>query len=260
MSGVPLSKLPYIEWTDPDTGGVTRVYADAITSESANMPAVMTKHAVERGAPITDHYRKDNEAVAIELYFAGSPVRGDLDPSNQGRSVERTLKYEKNNASGAPIFTPGGLNSAVIGVVGAGLSAIGLGEHGQPKTINVLTFEAPPAARHERFVQQVRDLQTRGILVTVKTSFGPFEDLGIVNASPSRHPEDGEGGRVTLTLEQMPFASSDIVTALPLPAEPRAIPKKSGNAAGAEAADADQSSTLKTLTNKLGLTTAGSGL
>lgn len=252
MSGVPLSALPYIEWTDPDSGAVVRVYADAITSESANMAAVVTKHAVERGAPITDHYRKDNEAVSIELYFAGSPVRGDLDPSNQGRNVERTLKYEKNHASGAPIFTPGGLTSAVLGAFS--------GQPSNPKTLNVLTFENPPAARHETFVQQVRDLQARSILVTVKTSFGPFEDLGITLCTPSRHPEDGEGGRVTLTLEQMRFAASDVVTALPLPAEPRAIPKKNGNAAGAEAADADSASVLKTLTNKAGITTAGSGL
>ncbi len=260
MSETPLSQLPYVEWTDPDSGAVTRVYADAITSESANMAAVVTKHAVERGAPITDHYRKDNESVAIELYFAGSPVRGDLDPSNQGRRVERPLKYEKNNASGAPIFTPGGLNNAIGGAISSGLSAIGLGAPGQPKTLNVLTFEAPPAARHEKFVDLVRDLQTRSILVTVKTSFGPFEDLGVTLASPSKHPEDGEGGRVTLTLEQMRFASSDVVTALPLPEEPRAIPKKSGNAAGAEAAQADEASALKRLTDKSGFTTAGSGL
>jgi hypothetical protein len=97
-------------------------------------------------------------------------------------------------------------------------------------------------------------------LVTVKTSFGPFEDLGITLASPSRSVEDGNGGRVTLTLEQMRFAASDIVTALPLPAEPRGIPKKSGNSAGAEAADADQSSVLKALTDKAGFTSGGSGL
>jgi hypothetical protein len=257
---VPLSKLPYIEWTDPDSGAVTRVYADAITSESANMAAVVTKHAVERGAPITDHYRKDNESVSIELYFAGSPVRGDLDSSNVGQRQNRKLKYEPNNASGAPIFTPGGLTSAVGGAISSGLSAIGLGEPGQPKTLNVLTFDAPPVLRHERFVQQVRDLQERSILVTVKTSFGPFEDLGITLASPSRQPDDGEGGRVTLTLEQMRFATSDVVTAIPLPEEPRAIPKKSGNAAGAEAADGDQSSVLKALTDKAGFTSAGSGL
>ncbi len=246
------SKLPYIEWTDPDSGEVTRVYADAITSESANMAAVVTKHAIERGAPVTDHYRKDNESVSIELYFAGSPVRGDLDPSNLGRVAPRKLKYAPSNASGASLFTPGGLTGAVLGALS--------GAPDRPKTLDVLTFEHAPVLRHERFVQQVRDLQARSILVTVKTSFGPFEELGITLCSPSRQPDDGEGGRVTLTLEQMPFASSDIVTALPLPAEPRAIPKKSGNAAGAEAADADQSSVLKSLTDKGGFTSGGSGL
>jgi hypothetical protein len=252
LSDVPLSSLPYVEWTDPDTGAVTRVYADAITSESANMAAVVTKHAVERGAPITDHYRKDNEAVSLELYFAGSPLRGDLDPSNVGRVAPKKLKYEKSNASGAPIFTPGGLTNAGLGLLNGAPSL--------PKTLDVLTFDAPPALRHERFVQQIRYLQDRGILVTVKTSFGPFEDLGIVLASPSRRPEDGEGGRVALTLEQMRFATSDLVTAIPLPAEPRAIPKKSGNAAGAEAADADEASVLKKLTDKAGFTASGSGL
>ncbi len=252
MSETPVSALPYIEWTDPNSGAVTRVYADAITAESANMAAVVTKHAVERGAPIADHYRKLGEAVSIELYFAGSPVRGDLDPSNIGKRVERPLKYEKSNANTIP-FTPGAITASVLGAISGGSS--------QPKTLNVLTFETPPKLRHEKFIEQVRDLQTRGILVTVKTSFGPFEDLGIVLAVPSRTPEDGEGGRVALTLEQMPFATSDLVTALPLPAEPRALPKKSGNAAGAEVVDdAGEASALKRITDRIGLTSAGSGL
>lgn len=252
-----LGDLPYIEWTEPDSGAVERLYADIITSESANLPAVVTKHAVEKGASITDHYRKDNETVSIEMFFSGSPIRGDLEPNNPGTVQSRPLNYPPNQASGAPIFTPGGLTQAIGSAVGG---ALGLGPPALPTAMNVLVFDSPPSKRFQTVVEKIRNLQARGILVTVKTTFGPFENVGITNANPNRKPEDGDGGRMQLELEQMNFVSSDIVTAIPLPEEPRAIPKKTNSASGTTATEGSQSSALKAITDKIGLTTPGSGV
>jgi hypothetical protein len=252
-----LSELPYIEWTEPDSGEVERLYADVITSESANLAAVVTKHAVEKGAAITDHYRKDNETVSIEMFFSGSPIRGDLDPNNPGSVQSRPLNYPPNQASGAPIFTPGGLTQAVGSAIGG---ALGFGPPALPSDMNVLVFDSPPSKRLQTVVEKIRNLQARGLLVTVKTTFGPFENVGITNAQPSRKPEDGDGGRIQFELEQMNFVTSDVVTAIPLPEEPRALPKKTNSASGTSATEGSQSSALKAITDSIGLTTPGSGV
>ncbi len=252
-----LSELPSIAWTEPDSGEVERLYADVITSESANLAAVVTKHAVEKGAAITDHYRKDNETVSIEMFFSGSPIRGDLDPNTPGSVQSRPLVYPPNQASGAPIFTPGGLTQAIGSAVGG---ALGFGPPALPSAMHVLVFDSPPSKRLQTVVEKIRNLQARGILVTVKTTFGPFENVGITNAQPSRKPEDGDGGRIQFELEQMNFVTSDVVTAIPLPEEPRALPKKTNSASGTSATEGSQSSALKAITDSIGLTTPGSGV
>lgn len=252
-----LDDLPYIEWADPKSGAVSRIYADAIKHESANLAAVVSKHPVETGANVSDHYRKDNETASIEYFFSGSPIREDLDPDNPGAREVKDLKYPPAPTAGAPIYTPGGLTQAVTGGVA---SLLGLGPAPLPKTLTVLAFDEQPR-RLEKAVETVRALQANGILVTLKTSFGRFEDCGIVGAAVERAPEDGDGGRIRFELEQLRFVTSDLALALPLPEEPRALPKKSSNSSGTDqVTDGGKSSALKKITDGLGLTNAGSGL
>lgn len=235
----PLNDLPYIEWTDPDTGAVNRIYADAVTDESPNLPAVVTTHAVEKGSKITDHYRKDTEAVSVTYAFSNAPIRGDLDSDNPGQRKTTALRYEANKAKGAPLYTPGGLVQGATGALGA---ALGLGPPPLPKTFNPLAFGGP-VDRLTKVTDTVRDLQTRGILVTVKTTVGRFPDCGILNFSPKREP--GGKASATFELQQLRFATSDVALALPIPAEPRALPKKTSSASGTAAATGEEESAAR---------------
>ena len=122
---IPLADLPYVEWTDPDTGAVNRIYADAVTDESPNLPALVSTHAVEKGSKITDHYRKDSETVSITYAFSNAPIRGDLDPDNPGTRQPISLNYPPNKAQGAPLYTPGGLVKGVTGLSGSRSPRIG---------------------------------------------------------------------------------------------------------------------------------------
>ena len=253
----PRDELPYLEWTEPDSGEVKRLYADVILSESANLPAVVSQHAVETGAKITDHYRKDNESVRVSYFFSGAPLRGDLDQDNPGERGPVALTYEANAASPRPGTTglkyeagPGPglalLNpfNALSAGVDALAAAVGIGglpknvtpselERGAPlpKRVEALTFAAAPNTL-QRAIETVRRLQTQGILVTAKTTLGRFEDCGIIDANPKRNPEDGTSGTIDFELQQLRFATSDIALALPVPVEPRAIPKKTASATG----------------------------
>ncbi len=255
------NNLPYLEWTEPDTGEVKRLYADVITNESANLAAAVTQHAVERGSKITDHYRKEPEAVQVTYLFSGAPLRGDLDDDNPGTVEPVTLRYVQNKARNRPSPTPlkyepnqngpglallNPFNALSAGVDALG-SALGIGNLPKnvdpselrasapgPKSIDALKFPSDPSARFTKTIELIRRLQTRGILLTVKTTFGPFENCGITAANVKRTPDMGTSGEIEFALIQMRFADSDIALALPLPLEPRAIPKKTASAAGAD--------------------------
>ena len=262
-----LDDLPYLEWTEPDSGAVVRLYADVITDESANLGAVVSQHAVEKGANITDHYRKESETVQVTYYFSGAPMRGDLDPDNQGSVQAQTLNYYPSGRVIRPgttplVYPPGpGPSLALLNpfnAIGAGINALFGGklpdsltpsfiDQGQPlpSQINALSFPNDPAKRFQAAIETVRRLQANGILVTVKTTFGPFTDCGIISAQPKRSPEHGTSGEIAFSFEQLRFVTSDIALALPIPVEPRALPKKDASASGGKPKDGNEESAAR---------------
>jgi Dit-like tail protein len=278
--------LPYLEWTEPSTGEKKRLYADVITSESANLGAVVTQHAIERGSKITDHYRKEPESIQCVYYFSGAPLRGDLDDDFPGEVSTVQLRYEATKARRRPGTTPlvygqsplpglavlNPFNAATLGLsaLGAALGIGGLPKNvtpseiadGQvPTAVQALTFAREPK-RLEKAIELVRRLQAEGILVTVKTSFGPFEDCGIIGAEISRTPDHGTSGEISFSFEQLKFAVSDVAVALPIPLEPRALPKKGANSTGGKPADpkAPEATVAAKLANDYAGATPGSGI
>lgn len=278
--------LPYLEWTEPATGEKKRLYADVITAESANLGAVVTQHAIERGSKITDHYRKEPEAVQCTYYFSGAPLRGDLDDDFPGSVETVQLRYEQARNRRRPGTTPlvygqgptpglavlNPFNAATVGLSALG-AALGLGglpkkvtpseisSSDGPTSVQALTFEREPK-RLEKTIDLIRRLQTLGILVTVKTSFGPFEDCGILAAEISRTPDHGTSGEIAFSFEQLKFAVSDVAVALPIPLEPRALPKKGASSTGGKPTDPASAggSVAAKLADDYAGTKAGSGL
>jgi hypothetical protein len=226
---VPLAALPWVEWQEPDSGQTVRLYADLVKDESPGLPAVVTKHPIEKGAPITDHFRKDLETFRATFYFSGSPLRGDLDPDNAG-SV-RTYKLPKIDYSQqvhAPIYTPGGLTNAATGAIASGVKAL-FGGSLTPDSFQALGFDIAPAKRFAKVIELIRRLQTQAILVTVHTTLlGDFEQMAITMGEPKRSADLNDGMDLALTFEQVLTVSSDVSFGAPLPKEPRAQTKKTG--------------------------------
>lgn len=241
----PKSELPYIEWTEAN-GSVARLYADVIEAEGLELPAVVTEHAVEKGANVTDHYRKQLEEGTFTMFFSGSPIRGDLDPDNPG-----TLSSEKLPIKPAKRASLFGVSNLLNAGVGALTDALG-GGTGEPTHMTVLKFASQPK-RLDAALELVRRLQTEGLLINIKFSFGRAENMGITKAGFSRKPEDGDGGSVVIDAKQMKFVESDIALATPLPEEPRALPKKTASADGAAAAgEGDKTTALRALVKSFG--------
>lgn len=242
----PKTDLPYIEWTEAN-GAVQRFYADVIEAEGLKLPAVVTEHAVEKGANITDHYRKQLEEGSFTMFLSGSPIRGDLDPDNPG--TLESMKLPLKPAKRPSLF---GVSNLLNAGIGAATDALGLGGPSEPTHMTVLKFDRQPK-RFDAALELVRRLQTEGLLITIKFTFGRAENMGITDAAFSRSPEDGDGGKIVLDAKQMRFVESDIALALPLPAEPRAIPKKTASADGAAAqAEGDKTTALRALVKSFG--------
>lgn len=238
MADTALTDLPYLEWTEPSTGELVRIYSDVVKDEAPNYPAVVTDHPVEQGSKIVDHYRKDPETFRLSMYFSGSPLRGDLDPDNPG--TQRTFDLIKGQyPPGPPIFTPGGLTNAVGGLIASGTGAIatalGFGSAAPPTSWQAIAFATDPRFRFRKIVTLIKRLQTEGILVTVGASFDTVDNMAIINAAAHRSADIGDGFELELDLKEVRFVTSDITFGAPIPVEPRAIPKKTGVNAGAGA-------------------------
>lgn len=225
-----LADLPYIEWTEPDTGELVRIYSDVVEDEAPNYPAVVTDHPVEVGSKITDHYRKDYETLKIKMYFSGSPLRGDLDPDNVAQLQTYNL-IKGQYPPGPPFYTPGGLTNLAEGAVGSLVKAV-FGGASPPTTWQALTFPTDPRKRFRKIVETIKRIQTAGILISVGISFDTVDNMAILNAAPHRSADLGDGFELDLDLKEVRFVTSDITFGAPIPTEPRAIPKKPGGSSG----------------------------
>lgn len=243
------SDLPYLEWEEPKTGEVKRMYPDTCTAEQIGLPAVVTEHAVETGSKITDHYRKDNETSIVKMFFSTVPIRGDLDPDNPGEIKHFDFSLP-DYPPGAPIYTPGGLTAAAKAALG---SLFGGGDP-KPTGYEALAFSSDPGDRIKLVLDLIRRFQTEGILCVFNTNLGRLENMGITLATGDSEQDGGDGAYLELNARQVRFVSSDIALAAPLPAEPRGQKKGSGNnASGANTLSGSQSSIAKAAFNKFGI-------
>lgn len=243
-ANTPLADLPYIEWVEPDTGATQRLYADANTDETQNLPATVTEYPVEVGSTRTDNFRKDPETMHLDMFFSGSPVRHDLDPDYTATNTTYPMTPGQY-PPGAPIYTPGGLLQATKGAVGL-IGAALFGGDGQPSSFTAYAFATPPFGRYQKAIQTIRRLQSMGILVAAKNTTERLENMAILNAQGHRNAQTGDGAELALDLKEIVFVSSDISFSSPTPTEARAIPKKTGvNAGGGTAASGAELTALK---------------
>lgn len=252
MSNVPAkSELPYVEWVD-ETGNTGRIYADVPVTEEIVSPALATQNPVEEGSTVTDHYRKENDTIAVELFFSDSPIRYDLTDVD---SAEETVTLNIPEPPGAPIFTPGGATQALVGAIGNLIS-------GGPKVpkVKVRKFSRP-LDRASKAFEQLRLIQSKGWLANIRTTTMLYENCAITEAKLTRSKSTGDGSTITLALQQLRFVKSDVTIAVPLPSEPRAQKRKKPKDEGAkDVSDSGGASLAKQLLNGAGVTTPGGGL
>jgi hypothetical protein len=241
----PVDDLPYVEW-EPDSGGTTRLYADAWRRESISAPAMVTEHAVESGSIVSDHFLLLPVTAKITLFFSGSPVRGDLDPAVRGEPRQVALNIPAY-PEGPPIYSPRGLVSGIKGALGIG------GAAPLPKSFTALAWDVNPSRLRPAF-EQIMKLREDRKLVVVNASVARIPDCAMKEIRIARSEDDGDSGEIEIDLIQFRFVKSDVAIALPLPLEPRGQKKTGANsAAGTKPVEGEQTSAAVALGKTLGL-------
>jgi hypothetical protein len=251
----PRDELPYLEWA-PTSGGTVRIYADAWKQEGLSATSVITEHAVESGAKVTDHIRPEPITVHCEMFFSEAPVRGDLDSEFVGqlRSEPLSLPEYPNNT---PLLSPYGLAKATAAGINAIGNALGLG--GGPTKASAMRFDSPPG-RLRSVLEKVLQARSEGTLFTVGCSVLRVESMALKECSITRTAEDGDSGSIVFEFTQVQFVSTESAKAVPLPLEPRGQIKKNTSTGKASDVPAAKSSAAKTLLNGVGMSAAGSGV
>lgn len=254
----PVSELPYIEYVTK-SGTTKRIYADAWMSEDLDATATATQHAVESGAKVSDHYQPDPVEIKCTLFFSEEPIRADLDSTVKGHTQTLPIAYPPypNNT---PLLSPGGVTNLVGSGVSALASAVGLGPGGLPSSYSALKFDVPPGRLRTAY-QTLMQLRQDRTLIAIGTTVARLEDCAMTDIHIARKPEDGTGGAIELSLQQLTFVSTEEAKAVPLPLEPRGqLKSKDGKGKEGAVDPGAQTGILKGLLNGAGVTAAGSGV
>lgn len=158
---------------------------DCVTSETHEGLSTLTEHAVESGAPISDHKRADPERVTIEALVTNTPL-GAPPPSG----------YDSRAATVQTSFSKDGDGRPAVLVFSAGFDRI------------------------SEVISTLRRLRLEDTAVTLSTRVHTYEDVQIVGVTVPREPGDGDSVRLQIEIQQVRIAQSRSVDA-PAPREPR---------------------------------------
>ncbi len=179
---------------------------DCVTSETHEGVSVLTEHAVESGAPISDHKRHNPDRVSIEAIVTNTPL-GVPPPSGYGSGDAITVSDDKEGAGTVVLFSA--------------------------------DFD-----RMGDVVDTLYRLRTENTPVTLSTRVLVYEDVQIISVTIPREPGDGDSFRLQIECQRVRVAVSRTVDS-PAPREPRGSRTRNRGGQEAEGAEADRRSALQ---------------
>jgi hypothetical protein len=178
--------------TDPTTGETSAtdeqfaLEFDAVVTERATFGAMLTEHAVEGGASMSDHKIPKLRTYTLSCVVSQHPL------GNAPRTGSRTQSVTGNLQ---PIDLGGGVK--VVGLV-----------YSQDVT------------RVADVLAELADLAERSVLVTMQTDLRLYENMQVIDVSAPRTAKDGDAVEFAVSLQEVRTASVETTTA-PEPRLPR---------------------------------------
>jgi hypothetical protein len=169
---------------------------DCVTSETHEGVSELTEHAVETGAPISDHKREKPRRLTIECLVTNTPL-GAPPPSGLSGASQITAEIQPE-----PETTESGQSAP-----------------GQRARANVLIFSAPFDRMTEVF-ETLDRLRVEATFVTITTRVKTYDALQIVSVTSPREPGDGDSIRFSIECSEVRIAQTRTIDT-PEPREPR---------------------------------------
>ncbi len=181
---------------------------DAVLSESHEGTSVLTEHAVESGAPISDHKRANPARLTIEALVTNTPLLAPpASGYGEGPAVTAEVRKDEDVKANVVIFSASFDRLADV-----------------ETTLRRLRLEATP--------------------VTVSTRVRTYEQVQVVSVTCPREPEDGDSLRFQIEFQEVRVAQSRTVDA-PRPREPRGRRRTDAGDQEASTQETQRTSTLQ---------------
>lgn len=224
-----------------DESGVPHVLRfDGVMSEKTTDTSTITKYPIEKGSPVADHVRDDNETIALSVKMTNTPMHGESYVTGEKIGAVNTIKLSVPKFDPPFIPTPGAISGAVTGAVkGAINSVIGNGE--TPEQATVLMFTKPFNFVSEMLVK-LKEIKRKRYICTVVTAMYDYENM-MLTGVPTDRSTSSDSAIFDLTFERVNVVTTK-KTAAPVPAEPRGKKKKNAGVKDANPAS-DQAAEKK---------------
>lgn len=242
-----LPKLPegssdLITWTD-SAGQAHALNADVVVQADDTRSLTLTVHPVEGGSDVADHVVHDPDKIVFTIAQTQTPIYEDDQFSYQ----TQVLHFQPS--------TPRGIAGIVVGAVSNLISG------GPDSTITVSVLSAnSPVDRVAEFHDKLIDVLQNVYPITIAFKGRTYANFVLTSVKLSHNKGEVGLGRFECQAQQFRTVST-ATTTLPDPTTLHAKPNKDGGKKPTTAVDgAAPTSIAKSLTDKLGVTNAGSGL
>lgn len=239
----------YLMWADPSKQ-TRRLYFDAVMTEQHEFTAEITEHAVEKGANITDHVRKNLDRLVLEVLVTNTPIV-PTDPNNirGGRMTALDIFVPVPDQSLLSLNT---LQNKAVAAIGG---LLGLNKS-PPKSAVVWNYPNQFDAIAEALAT-LQQLQDEATLLEVITPKLDYANMVITDIGMTRDKSSFSTQRFTITLRRLNIVEVQLVSA-PVPTENRGVgPKPKGVKEGEPPEEGKQKSVAAWALSKLGVLNNG---
>lgn len=166
------------------TGELLVVVADAVVSERHRVGGTPTKHPVEVGAAITDHYIPGTDRLSLDVRITDSPIRS-IEPEPES---ERFMIGEVSGAFEAvSLDLPAVLAPSRLAEAGPPARAIELEERQrQGGDVRIWTPAITPVGRMAAIWQTIIDARDQAFTATIVTETRTYESMVLADAEALR--------------------------------------------------------------------------
>lgn len=243
-----------------DDNGASHVLRfDGVMSEKATDTSTLTSYPIEKGSPVTDHVRDENDTVSLSVMMTNTPMHGESYVTGEKIGAVNTIKLSVPKFDPPFIPTPGAISGAVTGAIKGAINSV-IGNSETPEQATVLMFVKPFNFVSEMLVK-LKEVKKKRFFCTVVTAMFDYENMLLIGISPDRSTSSNSA---TFDLQ---FQRVNVVTtkktAAPVPAEPRGKKKKNAgvkDATPATHSDEDRKSFLKAASGAAGKFLKGAAL